>query len=144
MTRSATWLCFLSLAAALAGCSKAYDGEQRFPISGRVTVDGQPVDLGVIAFIPQAVGEGKGRVAGAPIRDGVYSVPEEKGPTAAAYKVQIHWNKRTGRRIPNPMDPENLMDELTEGLPAKYHTSTELTAQVSADQTTFDFDLKTQ
>jgi hypothetical protein len=144
VSRTTTWLCFVSLGAVLAGCGKAYDGEQRFPVSGRVTVDGQPLDLGVIAFMPQGAGEGSGRVSGAPIRDGIYSVPEEKGPTAATYKVQIHWNKRTGRKIPNPFDREQLIDELMEGLPAKYHEKSELTAQVSSNQTTFNFDLQSK
>lgn len=144
MSRTFVWLCFASLAAGLAGCQKAYEGEQRFAVSGKVTVDGQPVDLGVIAFMPHGTGEGQGRVAGAPIRDGIYSVPEEKGPTAATYKVQIHWNKRTGRKVPNPMDREQMIDEMVEGLPAKYHEQSELTAQVSADQTTFDFELQSK
>src|SRR5690349_3719614 len=99
MIRFVACLGLACLAASLAGCSRAYDGDQRFPISGKVTVDGQPVDLGVIAFMPQGAGEGMGRVSGAPIRDGLYSIPEEKGPTAATYQVQIHWNKRTGKQI---------------------------------------------
>jgi hypothetical protein len=141
MSRTAAWLCVVSLGAGLAGCSRAYDGEQRFPVSGKVTVDGQPLEMGVIAFRPQ--GE-QGRVSGAPIRDGVYSVPEKQGPTAATYQVQIHWNKRTGKKIPNPFDRGQMMDELTEGLPERYHEKTELTAQVSSDKTTFDFDLQSK
>jgi hypothetical protein len=143
MRSTITWLLIATLGAGLAGCGRAYDGEQRFPVSGKVTVDGQPLDLGVIAFMPQGEGKSAGRVAGAPIRDGLYAVPEETGPTAATYKVQIHWNKRTGKKIPNPMDTDELMDELTEGLPAKYHEKSELTAEVSAQRTTFDYDLKT-
>lgn len=142
MSRTIVWLCFVSLGVGLAGCGKAYDGQQRFPVSGKVTVDGRPLDLGVIAFLPQGREEGAGRVSGAPIRDGIYSVPEEQGPTAATYRIEIHWNKRTGRKVPNPMDTEELTDELMEGLPAKYHEKSELTAEVSEKQTTFDFDLK--
>jgi len=142
MSRTLTWLCLVSLGAALSGCShRGYEGEQRFPISGKVTVDGQPLDLGVIAFMPQG---GQGRVAGSPIRDGAYAVPEEKGPTAATYQVQIHWNKKTGKQIPNPMSPDEMIDDLMEGLPEKYHAKSELTAKVSPEQTTFDFDLKTE
>src|SRR5688500_663020 len=132
MSRTVTWVCIVSLGAGLAGCGKTYDGEQRFPVSGKVTVDGQPLDLGVIAFMPQSAGSSEGRVAGAPIRDGIYAVPEENGPTAANYRVQIHWNKRTGKKVTNPMDPEEMIDELMEGLPAKYHQDSELTAEVSA------------
>jgi hypothetical protein len=144
MSRRAISWCMLLLSAGWVACSKQYEGEQRFPISGQVTVDGQPLEMGVIAFVPQGGGDGPGRVAGSPIRDGRYSVPEEKGPTAATYKVQIHWNKRTGKKIPNPFDRQELIDELTEGLPAKYHQQSELTAEVSADKTTFDFELSTK
>jgi hypothetical protein len=139
-------LCFAILCAELAGCGgKAYDGEQRYAITGKVTVDGQPLEPGVIAFMPQGEGENrKGRVSGTPIRNGVYFIPEEQGPTAATYRIQIHWNKRTGKQVPNPFDTESLIDELMEGLPPKYNTESELTAEVHAKQTTFDFDLKTE
>jgi hypothetical protein len=33
---------------------------------------------------------------------------------------------------------------MMEGLPAKYHQESELTAEVSSKQTTFDFDLKSK
>ncbi len=36
----------------------------------------------------------------------------------------------------------NLTDERAEGLPPKFHQDSQLTAEVSAKQTTFDFDLK--
>jgi hypothetical protein len=74
----------------------------------------------------------------------LYSVAEETGPTAAIYRVEIHWNKRTGKQVKNPMDPDNLTDELIEGLPDKYHANSQLTAEVSEDRTTFDFDLTTK
>lgn len=135
----------LSVCLAVIGCGKRdYEGEQRFPVSGKVTVDGQPLDVGVIAFFPQGKGDSAGRVSGAPIRDGVYSVPEEKGPNAATYRIEIHWNKRTGKQVPNPFDKSEMIDQLMEGLPAKYHKNSELTAEVSADKTTFDFELKSE
>lgn len=37
-----------------------------------------------------------------------------------------------------------MIDEMEEGLPAKYYRSSELTVEVSADKTTFDFDLNTK
>jgi hypothetical protein len=126
----------------LAGCGRRdYTGERRYAISGKVLVDGQPIGMGVISFLPQ--GEA-GRVAGGPIADGVYDIPEAKGPNAGLHRVEIHWNKLTGRKIPNPMDPSEMIDEMAVGLPEKYNTKSELTAQVSAGQTKFDFDLKTK
>jgi hypothetical protein len=149
MSSTMKWLCITFSLVALAGCNnKTYDGAQRFPISGKVMVDGQPLDQGVIAFIPKGAREGakelQGRPAGSPIRDGQYAVVEEMGPTAGAYRIEIHWNKKTGKQIPNPMDRESMTDELIEGLPDKYHKESELTADVSAEKTKFDFDLKTK
>lgn len=142
MTRPSAALCFLAACAALAGCGrKDYTGDQRIPLSGKVTVDGAPMQYGVISFLPQ---DEKGRVSGGPIRDGAYSVPEEMGANAGKYRVEIHWNKPTGKQVPNPFDKEELIDELTEGLPDRFHKDSELTAEVAPEKTTFDFDLKSE
>jgi hypothetical protein len=123
-----------------AGCGKReYAGEQRFPLSGKVTVDGQPLEHGLIRFM--AVKDG--RVAGGPITNGAYSIEEAMGANAGSYKVEIRWNKPTGRRVKDAYGDE-IMDEYKEGLPAKYHANTELTAEVSATQNKFDFELKTK
>lgn len=129
------------LCSVLVGCgSGEYSGERRFPITGKVTVDGQPMEFGVISFLPQ--GEG-GRVTGSPIKDGSYAIEEPMGPTAGKYRVNINWNKPTGRRVKDAYG-EEIMDEYKEGLPAKYHKESELSAEVSAKQTEFNFELKTE
>lgn len=126
----------------VAGCGRReYTGERRHAISGSVKADGQPIGMGVISFVPQ--GEG-GRICGGPIRDGTYSVAEPMGATPGKYRVEIHWNKPTGKKIRNPMDRDEMIDEMMEGMPDRYHKSSELTAEVSAKQTKFDFDLKTK
>lgn len=136
---AALWLA--SLGVVFAGCGgKDYTGERRFPLSGKVTVNGQPMQHGLISFLPQ--GEG-GRVSGGPITGGTYSVSEEMGANAGKYRVEIRWNKPTGKKVKD-WEGEEIMDETKEGLPAKYHTNSELTAEVSSKQTTFDFDLKTK
>jgi hypothetical protein len=87
----------LVLSLALAGCTRQiYPGAKRYPLSGKVTVDGQPLDWGSISFLPPS---GEQRVSGDLIKDGVYSVPEEKGANAGKYKVEIRWNKKTGRKV---------------------------------------------
>jgi hypothetical protein len=126
--------------ALLVGCgNRNYTGERRYAISGKVTVDGQPLEIGLISFLPQD----QGRVSGSPIEAGVYDIPEDKGPTAGTYRVEIQWNKPTGRKVKDAWG-EEIMDEYKEGLPARYHKSSELTAEVSPDQTKFDFDLKSK
>ena len=137
-------LLFVGLAVVLAllnGCggAKEYTGEQRYPLSGKVTVDGQPMESGVISFLPE---EKEGRVSGGPIKGGAYSVTEAMGANAGKYRVKINWNKPTGRRVKDAYG-EEIMDEYKEGLPAKYHSKSELTVEVPVKQNTFDFELKT-
>jgi hypothetical protein len=141
MNRIIACWCGISVAAALSGCGgKNYDGEQRYPLSGKVAVDGQPVGRGLISFLPQ---DKEGKLAGGPIIDGAYAIPEEKGATAGKYRVEIHWNKPTGRKIKYEGDSE--MDETVEGLPARYNKESELTIEVGQEQKAIDFlDLKSE
>jgi hypothetical protein len=133
---------FALLCVLFTGCGgRSYTGERRFLLSGRVTVDGEPMQHGLISFLPKE--EKAGRVTGGPITKGTYTIPEDSGATAGTYSVQINWNKPTGKKVKS-WEGEEIMDEYKEGLPAKYHTNSELTVEVSAKQTVFDFDLKTK
>jgi hypothetical protein len=109
-------------------------------LSGKVTYDGQPIDLGSIAFLP---GGGDLRVSGGDIVDGAYSIEEARGANAGKYRVEIRWQKLTGRKAIDPGSGE-MVDERLEGLPAKFHQKSDLTADVSGAQTTFDFELKSK
>jgi hypothetical protein len=139
--RRKLWVAIL-LPLALAGCSRRdYDGPRRFPLAGKVTIDGEPVDFGSISFLPAS--EGGGRVSGGLIEKGSYAVPEEQGANAGKHRVEIRWRKLTGKKVRDP-DSGEMYDERKEGLPTRFHAESELTAEVSAEQTTFDFDLKSK
>ena len=134
------WICGCLLAATFAGCSRQeYAGAKRYPLSGRVTYDGQPIDLGSISFLP--LNDGEQRVSGGYIENGAYSVPEAQGANAGKYRIEIHWQKPTGKTVKDKHS-EQMTEQRVEGLPAKYHKDSELTVEVSAKQTRFDFDLK--
>jgi hypothetical protein len=105
-----------------------------------VTYDGQPIDWGSISFLPV---NPEHRVSGGTITDGVYSVPEEKGANAGKYKVQIRWDKLTGRQLRDP-DSGEMYPERKEGLPLQFHSGSTLTVDVAEGQTEFDFDLKSE
>jgi hypothetical protein len=125
---------------AFAACSQQeYTGAKRYALSGKVSYDGQPIDWGSISFLPKAGSEQ--RVSGGLITDGKYSVPEAQGANAGMHRVEIRWRKLTGRKIRDP-DSGEMYDERKEGLPPRFHADSELTAEVSDKQTTFDFDLK--
>ncbi|MBI3461871.1 MAG: hypothetical protein HY000_02265 [Planctomycetes bacterium] len=125
----------------LAGCGREYSGERRYPLSGTVRVDAQPIEAGAISFIP--IDYDKQRVSGGPITNGVYSVEEPRGANGGQYRVEIRWYKKTGRLVRDPLTGD-LYEERKEGLPEHYHQESELTAEVSPGRTTFDFDLKSQ
>lgn len=126
------------VASVAGGCqSRDYKGPQRYPLTGKVSYQGNPIDFGSISFIP-ADGQ---RVSGGLIENGAYSVPEEKGANAGKYRVEIRWEKKTGRKKRDP-DTGDQYDERQEGLPAKFHADSELSVEVSAKNTNFDFDLK--
>jgi hypothetical protein len=57
--------------------------------------------------------------------------------------VEIHWAKKTGKQH-HDGELDMMVDDRKEGLPPRYHKDSELTAEVSAKQTTFDFDLKSE
>src|SRR5258708_7222191 len=58
------------------GCGKK--GPQRAAVSGHVTLDGQPINEGVIQFLPV---EGTiGPETGGIITNGQYDIPHERGP----------------------------------------------------------------
>src|SRR5688572_7810895 len=140
MSQLTSTICCFGLCAVLAGCgSSKYSGEKRYPLSGEVTFEGQPIDLGSISFIP--AGDSKGRASGEVITDGKYAVPEEKGANAGTYRVEIHWLKRTGRQLRDAESGE-MYDERREALPDKFHTHSELTVEVPLPKNTQDFRLK--
>jgi hypothetical protein len=132
-------LCLLLLVSA--GCGRAdYKGPQRFPLSGSVTYDGEPIDFGSISFLPADGGQ---RVSGGLIENGKYSVPEAQGANAGKHRVEIRWNKKTGKQKRDP-DSGEMYDDRKEALAPRFHADSELTADVSAKQTTFNFDLKSK
>lgn len=139
MTKPSRWaVLWLLTATTLLGCSRqSYSGPKRFPLAGKITIDGQPLDFGSISFIP-ADGQ---RVSGGLIENGAYGVTEENGANAGKYRVEIRWQKKTGKQK-RDNDSGEMFDERKEGLPDRFHAQSELTADVSAKQTTFDFDLK--
>jgi hypothetical protein len=137
---SQPWLLLLlwHVVTCVCGCGgREYTGPQRFPLGGKVTYDGEPIDFGSISFLPVA-GD---RPSGGLIENGTYSVPEPKGPHAGKHRVEIRWRKMTNRKVRDP-DSGEMYDERKEALPKRYHEESELTGEVSAKQTKFDFELK--
>jgi hypothetical protein len=141
-----SYLCRLLVVAVaaltLVGCSSDSD---RSHVQGTVRYNGEPVDDGGIAFVPEGEGasqEGASQVrATGEIRDGRYDLDSKRGPYPGKYRVEIYWNKKTGRQIAN-RSRTAFRDERKQVIPAKYNTNTELKVDVKPGRDTHDFDLK--
>jgi hypothetical protein len=118
---------------ALAGCGL----ESSSSVHGKVTLDGQPVEAGNIAFLPTAA---SGRKAAAAIEQGAYALSASDKLVPGSYRVEIRWPKSTGRKIPSA-DPGMQVDETREAIPEKYNTSSTLTVEIAKGDAAKDFAL---
>lgn len=83
--RSARLFAGLGLSLALAGCSDSGDGLPRVAVTGKVTVEGEPLAKGAVTFRPDGAGaESSGAVEG-----GAFTIPSADGPTPGKYKVSV-------------------------------------------------------
>jgi hypothetical protein len=132
--------CAAAVCGVLIGCGKEapYTGETRFPLKGKVTFNGQPLDGATISFIPQ---DENARPAGGPIVNGEYSVRAEQGGNKGNYRVEIRWLTPTGKKRHDD-DTGEEVDIVEEALPRKFNDASELKADVGPDKTEFNFDLK--
>lgn len=101
----------------LAGCSNS--GPKTYPVTGMVTLDGQPLKEADILFLPldPALGPDAGQ-----IRDGKFAFQAKAGP------------KRVEIRASRPVRMKTAMGEAAiwkNYLPSRYHTQTTLQAEVT-------------
>ncbi|WP_165244853.1 hypothetical protein [Paludisphaera soli] len=73
------------LLSALAGCGEPGDDLPREPVSGKVTIEGEPLAKGSILFRPS----GGGAEAGGTVEAGAFTIPRVDGPTPGKYQVSI-------------------------------------------------------
>ena len=132
----------LPLIVALFGCSK--NGVGRASIHGTVSLGGKPIEHGQILFVPS--GENSGPTAGAAIKNGAYAITAQRGPKIGTNQVQISGKERTGRKIPNPVQPGGPeLDEIREVVPERYRgTGSILEYEVERGDQEKNFELEAQ
>ncbi len=123
------------------GCGKK--GPQRAAASGHVTLDGQPIDQGVIQFLPV---EGTvGPETGGVISKGQYDIPRERGPIVGKSRIELRASKKTGRKIQDPTGRTGVQtDETKEMFPSSFNTNSSLVREIKAEPNTLDFDIQTK
>jgi len=107
-------------------------------VGGKISYDGEKIDNGGIAFLPVDAGDPV-RATGK-IVAGHYQIDSQPGPNPGKHRVEIHWRKKTGQKVPG--EGGQPRDEIVEGIPPKYNSESELTVDVLPGSNTFNFDLK--
>jgi hypothetical protein len=131
---------------AIAGCGGSSDFELA-PVSGVVTLDGQPVPYTHITFVPQGSagnanpGPGSTAICDDTGKFQLKTVRGDDGAVVGKHSVQI---SSTGPPRPTSGDTD-MGPPPKEAFPARFNVNSELTFEVPEDgSTTADFKLTTQ
>lgn len=106
-------------------------------VTGLVTLDEQPLEKGLIQFLPT---DGNGTSAACEIRQGAYSVDMLIGTK----RVEVTSPKIIGQKKAYDTPESPVMDLLEEQIPLEYNGQSKLNANVSREQKKFDFALKSK
>ena len=121
----------------LAGCGP---GNGRQNLEGTVTLDGEPLAKGSIAFRPTAGTQSP--TAGGRIVNGEFSISPEKGLSAGTFRVEITASRKTGRKVMDPVRRIEV-DEMEQVIPQRYNRQSELTREITTDgPNQFTFELQ--
>ena len=104
-------------------------------ITGVVTIDGQPLDKGVISYVPA---DSQGQPVTVNIVNGKYTL---QAPTGQKY-VQVSAPTVVDRRKEYDGPDAPLVEITDERLPPKYNSQTELTFEVKAGDNAKDWAVK--
>ena len=114
------------------GCSPSGNS-----VSGKVTLDGAPLDDANISFVPKAAAQ---KQAGwATMAAGQYTIPPSSGLGTGEFRVEIRALRPTGEKSSDPS-----MIPSKEIIPAKYNTQSRLTAEIKPGENVKSFDLKSR
>lgn len=130
---------FSLLLVASLGCSPE-NSLGRQPISGTISVNGQPLSLGSILFAPNDPG---GVSSGAEIENGTYSIPAHQGLTTGSYTVRIYATDEEAEQVA-PTLPGPGVKTQPELIPAAYNMKSKLTLEVRDEPAVFDLDIESK
>jgi hypothetical protein len=120
-------VCLALLSATSAGgCGGEDDGFERFPVEGRVTLDGKDLESGTVNFVADQNGPSES----CEISAGRFQLPRDQGLSPGTYRVEVYSIKPTGRKVPDPDNPKQLIEERTNVVPPHYNINSKLKAEV--------------
>jgi len=117
----------VAVLAGIVGCGPG--GPEKALVSGTVTFDGHPIELGKIQFYP--IDGTSGPVASASIVDGEYRIENKGGVPVGRHRVQIEGYRKATVPAPGISLEDTAADQY---VPAKYNTASELTEEIKADE----------
>ena len=128
----------LAVAAAAALAAAGCRGEPKAQVSGTVTLDGVPVENGVIQFYP--VGS-TGQTAGGGVQNGRYALDASPGEMT----VTINASKVVGKQKLYATPDSPVVDKVSELVPSKYNSVSTLKVTLKEGVNEgVNFDLKTK
>ena len=126
----------------LSGCGPQSD---RLAISGKITLNGAPLDSGSIRFT--SVAGQKLFASGAVVENGEFDIPQEKGLPPGTYQLEISARDTNAPPVVYrgaPGEPP-LPPTAPERIPPEYNTNSKHTIEVTADgDNHFVFDIVNQ
>jgi hypothetical protein len=129
LSRSAYLATLLTAVAIMAaGCNR---GPAVGTVKGTITIDGQPVDGGLIRFVPA---DGNSQPEDCIVKGGAYSITMPIGEK----KVEIYWTKTGGGKVDTASQGTEQVITL---IPSKYNTETTLTHTLEKGTAVKDFAL---
>tara|TARA_R100000750_G_C2332507_1_gene90699 strand:- start:61 stop:492 length:432 start_codon:yes stop_codon:yes gene_type:complete len=128
----------------ISGCFGG-DGEkiETAAFSGTVTLDGQPLEKGVIQFRPGKDASGqplRGQITEAAINAGQYQLASDQGAVVGENSVVISATKVVGKEMADGVE----IEKVEQYLPAKYNSETTLTITVTPEDTEHNFELSSK
>lgn len=112
-------------------------GDGFMDITGKVTLDGKPLERGRIEFTPSS-DSGGGPIEAADIIDGAY----QARPMSGKKTVRISGGKLIGQHPFSPEPGAPMVDDIEELVGPEYNTNTTLQCDITSGQATYDFELK--
>lgn len=122
------------------GCGNS--GPQRFAVSGRVTLDGAPIENGEILLRPDQAT--KAPTTAAAIENGAYAIPAERGPLAGTYVIVITAERKTGKKVQAEMIGSETTDQYEQYLPRKYNDASTLSTTIGSSRDDLNFELRSK
>lgn len=130
----------------MAGCDGRADF-QRAAVRGTVSLDGEPLEHGVVRFVP--LDKTPGRKQSVSLTNGQFSMDEELGPAVGRHRIEIESTDTGGLEL----DDEDAMTRLhSEGVqridvqrvPPWYNRASRIVEEIKDGDNAFSFELSSK